>query len=428
MNEILNSEYEKYLIYPNESIDKLTVNRTFERLFEAIDSKAKSSSLTVDTATVSSYGKAKFSSDTSYSFDKPDGDDSDYNSSMLNIAQLRDMSKRISNGSSESLYAAPVSSNGTQTLSVSGNRYWVKSDYMDSKFVFMPNGINTITCSFNIGFNGLAGAIGDDSIIDSDVISPLSLSSYGDTINIDKESYWNIEDFVNDNNGIDGLPDSTDVRNLIGMDGRSMDIPFMETVNVTLRHNNCSSTKYSAYRQSYIELCMSMKLSVKSLFERKYGKRTYETITDSSSISGYAETNIGEPNRKFRLFTQKPMVMAQIGFFNNESNPKPLFGFDNGINTNSEQLTSRFSSHSQLSQKPLDEVDIDGNMVSPLNGSVLVKRVDNIYDRDGNITDNIISIDIIMKFMAGSASDPEMEYAMKNLNSRSRVQLAMIGV
>ena len=428
MNEILNSEYEKYLIYPNESIDKLTVNRTFERLFEAIDSKAKSSSLTVDTATVSSYGKAKFSSDTSYSFDKPDGDDSDYNSSMLNIAQLRDMSKRISNGSSESLYAAPVSSNGTQTLSVSGNRYWVKSDYMDSKFVFMPNGINTITCSFNIGFNGLAGAIGDDSIIDSDVISPLSLSSYGDTINIDKESYWNIEDFVNDNNGIDGLPDSTDVRNLIGMDGRSMDIPFMETVNVTLRHNNCSSTKYSAYRQSYIELCMSMKLSVKSLFERKYGKRTYETITDSSSISGYAETNIGEPNRKFRLFTQKPMVMAQIGFFNNESNPKPLFGFDNGINTHSEPLTSRFSSHSQLSQKPLDEVDIDGNMVSPLNGSVLVKRVDNIYDRDGNITDNIISIDIIMKFMAGSASDPEMEYAMKNLNSRSRVQLAMIGV
>lgn len=428
MNEIPNSKYEKYLIYPNESIDKLTVNRTFERLFEAIDLKAKSSSLTVETATVSSYGKAKFSSDTSYSFDEPDGDDSDYNSSMLNIAQLRDMSKRISNGSSESLYAAPVSSNGTQTLSVSGNRYWVKSDYMDSKFVFMPNGINTITCSFNIGFNGLAGAIGDDSIIDSDVISPLILSSYGDTINIDKESYWNIEDFVNDNNGIDGLPDSKDVRNLIGMDGRSMDIPFMETVNVTLRHNNCSSTKYSAYRQSYIELCMSMKLSVKSLFERKYGRRTYETITDSSSISGYAETNIGEMNRKFRLFTQKPLVMAQIGFFNNESNPKPLFGFDNGVNTHSETLISRFSSHNQLSQKPLDEVDIDGNMVSPVNGSVLVKRAENIYDRDGNITDNIISIDIIMKFMAGSASDPEMEYAMKNLNSRSRVQLAMIGV
>ena len=67
-------------------------------------------------------------------------------------------------------------------------------------------------------------------------------------------------------------------------------------------------------------------------------------------------------------------------------------------------------------------------MVSPGNGSVLVKRAENIYDRDGNITDNIISIDIIMKFMAGSASDPEMEYAMKNLNSRSRVQLAMIGV
>jgi hypothetical protein len=214
-----------------------------------------------------------------------------------------------------------------------------------------------------------------------------------------------------------------------------------------------------------------------------------------------------EMSRKFRLFTQKPMTMAQIVFFNNESNPSLTFGFDNRIEDSvkylmagttgslvavkegdvvligedmysisigpyvqpqsvdeddhrrrveveynpysgpsvtpvaeyenmesapetaiEEEVESSFSSHSRLSQKPLDEVEVDGEMVSPVNGSVIVKKVENRYDRVGNIVDNIVHLDIIMKFMAGSASDPEMEYALNNLNSRSRVQVALIGV
>lgn len=496
------NRYGKYLVYPNESIDKITVNRSFERMFGDIESRSENMSLELSTATTSSYGKAKFSPSASYSFDLLDGD-SDYENSMLNISQMYDMSKRFVDGSSESIYVAPVSSDETSTLPMTGNRYWVSSKYMNSKFMFMPNGINMVTFSFEIGFNGLANAMDDDSIVDSDVISPVYISGYEDVLSIDNESYDNIMDFVNDGSYVD----ANDVKNIFNMDGRSMEIPFIERLGTTLRHNNCSSTKDSAYNQSYIELCMSGKVSVKSLFERKYGIRTYETITESSSVCEVSSYKVEDIKRVPRLFTQKPIVMGQVSFFNNSSNPLALFGFDNyvegkdymyltfnekcGLNIlirkgdsikvdsqvdgisfwkldgvdgevvddegnitvnfvwteiSETEIDERmvffekplsgyverheqsFSNYSRLSQKPLDEVDVDGEKVSPVNGNVFIKGVDNTYDSDGNVIDNVLSFDIIMKFMAGSPTDPEMEYAIKNLNSRARVQLAIIGV
>lgn len=424
MKQVDNSKYEQYLVYPNESIDKITVNRTFERLFDAIDSKTTMSSLKVEPATDKSYGTAKMSPSAAYLFDEPQSEDVDYSGSMLNVSQLLDMSKRLSDGTSETIYAAPVSADGDESLPLSSNRYWVKSDYMNSKFIFMPNGVNIVTCSFDVGFNGLSDALDDESIVTEDVTTPIPLSGYNDDIYVDAESLWNIEDFINDNNNFE---DIADAENLINMDGRSMEIPFMGIANVTLRHNRCDSTRYSAYRRSYVEVCMSFSLSVKSLFDSKYGKSTYELVSEDSSISEEKSLNVDEMGRKFRLFTQKPMVMTQMCFYNNNSNPKPVFGFDNRLGDD-DDIKSRFSSHSQLSQKPVDEIDEDGSMVSPVNGNVLLKRLENVYDPDGNIIDNVITIDVIMKFMAGSASDPEMEYAMKSLNSRSRVQIAMIGV
>ena len=430
MDAVRNTDYERFLVYPNESIDKLTVNRAFERIFDEVEAKVGNCTLSLSAATQFSYGKARFSSLSTYAFDEPASTDEDYDHGMLTIAQLGDMSDRMSDDTCESLFAAPLSSDGSTSLPISSNRFWVKVDYMRSRFLFMPNGVNVITCSFDLGFNGLTSALSSSDIVDSDVVAPIRVSEYGDMLDVDSETYWNIEDFINDNNGVDGVPNPTDARNLMGMDGLTLGVPFMEAVDVTLRHNDCASTKYSAYKQSYIELCMSMKLSVKSLFDSdggKFGKTTYEILDDSSETYGDVVVgNRGEIGRGTRLFTQRPTVMAQIGFYNNESNPSPLIGYDNG--TSSESPTSVFSSHSRMSQKPLDEVDVDGCSVSPVNGCVLVKKVENVYDYDGNVVDNVVTLDVVMKFMAGSATDPEMDYAMNILNSRSRVQLAMIGV
>lgn len=433
MDSQIDRNYERYVVYPNEPIDKLTVNRTFERIFEDIDAKTKSSSLRLDNATEKSYGKAKFTSLDHYIFDKPaEQETEDYNSSMLRISNLVDMSDRFSSKSDNQILFAPVSSNGEQILDIRKNHYWLKTDYMDSKFLFMPNGINVVTCSFDVGFNGLAKSLRNDSILEDDVVAPISLSGYSNSINIDKESYWNIQDFINDNawNGINGYQDVEDAMNIVNMDGRNVEIPFAEVVNVSLRHNKCASTEYSAYMQSYVEVCMSMKISVKSLFTEKFERRTYETITDTSSVSGFENENFGELGRNFKLFVQKPIVMAQLGFYNNESNPNPILGFDNTLSQLSpgEKYSSKFSSHSRISQKSLDETDVDGNKISPVNGFVLVKKYENLYDGNGNIVDNMVYIDIVMKFMAGSMSDPEMEYALRSLNSRSKVQIAMIGV
>ena len=59
---------------------------------------------------------------------------------------------------------------------------------------------------------------------------------------------------------------------------------------------------------------------------------------------------------------------------------------------------------------------------------MIVRKIENKFDSKGNIIDNLIYFDVILKFMAGSASDPEMDFAMRLMNSRSRVQFAMIGV
>lgn len=425
MTDFNDNSRERYAVYPNESIDKTTVNRPLERLFEDIESKTGQMELEVKAATEKSYGKARFSASEEYSFEG--SEDEDYNGAMLKISQLSDMSRRMSFNGSESMFVAPTSVDGTSTTEISSNAFWVKADYMDSRFIFMPNGVNVVTCSFDIGFNGLDGALGGEGIAYSDIVRPVSLSSYDDVVNIDGESLWNIEDYINENP--DALPDINDVSNLEKLDGMGLAIPFVETVGVTLRHNKCGFTKYSAYTQSYVEVCMSMNLSVKSLYSAKYDINSYATVDDSSMVYESAETKTGEPPRKMRLFTQKPMTMAQIGFFNNQSNPKLIFGFDNHLDDVPEaEKTSLFHTYCQISQKPLDEAESEGNMISPLNGSVIVKDVSNVYDRDGNIVDNIVRMDIIMKFMAGSPSDPNMEYALKQLNTRSRVQLSMIGV
>jgi hypothetical protein len=424
MGIISNSNYEKYLVYPNESIDKLTVNRTFERLFEDIDAKTSSTSLTLETATENSYGKAKFSSLKEYSFEEPSEstDRDEYEDSMLTIGQLKDMSDRMADGSYNAVCVAPVSG----SLPMRDNLFWVRSKYMDSKFLYMPNGINVVSCSFELGFNGISKELSAEDAATEDIVTPVTLSSYTNQIYVDQESKFNVEDYMHDNHAIDGSH-SFEIPNILNMDGRRMGIPFVTDAKVTLRHNDCGCSKYFAYRQSYIELCMSLKIGLKSLYDLKYGHREYELIDDDSNIvdSESKEHVDGEMKRKYRLFTQPPMVMAQIGFYNNDSVPRPLFGFDDVLSGGD---TSEFSSYNSLSQKELDESIVDGIPISPVDGCVFVKNIENEYDQDGNIVDNVVCLDVVMKFMGGSAADPELEYAMNTFNSRSKVQFVMIGV
>lgn len=422
---ISNSEYEKYLVYPNETIDKLTVNRTFKRLFDAIDDKASSSELVLDEATETSYGTAKFSPSAEYLFEKPSEGDFDYEKSMLNIGQLYNLSKRMTESAENSFLVSPTSGSGDDRP-ISDVRYWIKSSYADSRFTFMPNGVNIVTCCFDIGFDGISNTLGIDSV-DKDVVVPVKVESYPTMIDIDRDSHLNINDYISEMTA--ESPDTFDpngVRCLERMDGKDMNVPFLIPMKATMRHNLCKYDKYSAYRQSYVEVCMSSSISIKALFDSKFGQNDYQLFdADTDSIKEEYDTTT-RCDRKPRLFTQKPMVMGQICFYNSESNPSPLFGYDNG--TSGEPLTSTFSSHNRISQKPLYDIDNEGVTVSPVNGTVLIRKVENKFDGSGNIVDNIIHFDVLFKFMAGSASDPEMDYAMRMMNSRSRVQFAMIGV
>ena len=252
---------ERYFLHPNEPIDKLTVNRAFERMFEDIDSISAPSKPSLPDATEDTYGKARFSGQDAYEFSYPvsgSGESteeyqariSDYENGMLRIGQLDDMSRRISGKFSDSFFMAP--SGETVDGEISGTKYWLRSEYSRTKFSFLPNGVNIVACSFDVGFNGLSMALGVDDLARRDVTTPISLSSYDDTVSMDRESVLNVEDFISDWTSIEAScrNDGDMIRTVYSLDGATVSVPFVEPLSVLVRHNRCPSRKYSSYMRS----------------------------------------------------------------------------------------------------------------------------------------------------------------------------------
>lgn len=425
-------KFERYIIYPNESIDKLTVNRPFQRIYEDIEDIANNSELRLVEATEKVYGKAKFTKSTEFYFDEekvPESERDDYENAMTTVGVLSKYINTLSDSEHNTTYTAPLCSSETNgdKLTVATNKYWIKNDYCNIDFSYMPNGVTGITGTFDIGFNNIPATFGSNEPLSSNILSPVIVSGCDYYINITEEDIMNLTDYVNYNT--DELTDVDDVFNLTKLDGMKIKLPFCEDYNVTLKHNICNWTTYSSFKKSYVELHYSSTLDVNSLYDMygRYGRDKFSIISRDGDEDA-KDIYTADLKHEQVVFKQKPMVMMQIGFYNNSSLIKPIFGFDNTqSNESDDEKKSVFQDSDTLSQQMLTENESD-SMMSPINGYVMVKKIENEYDDDGVVINNRIYFDIVMKFMVGSAADPKMIHGLTTINSKAKVQFAIIGV
>lgn len=484
-----------YLIYPNESIDKLTVNRPLENLYNLItEIGGYDKVLTITEATSTEYGLTRMSTLTSFQYTN-DGT-AEYSSWPLTIPTLLDFASRQT---ASDVYAKYCTYHGDS----SENNLYLRMKLGDCSYMQLPTGLNLIILSFDIGLNDIPVMLGN-GVFGGNIDFPVAVSGYDTNIIYDDVSKSTVEVYKGES---PSFPISSLFQREIGYD-------FMTDTSMTLHYHDCNWTSYSSFKQSYVEVTYSTYFNVLDLYDKFYSYNLvedynmalgmkYECVVSSNSTlknkfifnprsvssvfnydmekvfiyvngrwedsddAGKEFTNWGAygitwvdssdkstdeydeirwtaemvnlaPHtadnrnpfpRPRNPFSQKPIILSQIAFYNNDSRSKILLGtFDE------DTLNAAFDDSSEISEKRLTEVDIgksDDNtplMVSPVNGNVILKKYQNVYTKSGKIKDNQLFFDVNMKFLAGSADDPSMHRTIRNINAKARVQIMMLGV
>ena len=474
------SKFEEFLVYPNESIDKLTVNRSFQRMYDYITEKTDGiGSLRVNLADETNYGTAKFSEATGFIHSAPSVGDSaydDYYKSMLTVEQLKDFSNGLRVDSSVNDYYAKSDA----MASVDDNNCWLRFDSGDFSLMNMPNGNKMLITSFDLGLTNLQVLFRSQSVTSEDVTRKAVVNGRTTFIDLTKDDMFSLRDYA-DEETIFEVPDSetvalggrvycyldddgtyqeiegieegddlepyredygtiyakdgllpvdalgfADMATVSSLGGNEITLPYIMPTTASMRHNKCNWTSYSSYEQSYIEVTFSVMLDVDKLY-KNYSNRSDFTIVHTDSPPTTA--TMGEPaddKGKSRYFNEKPVVMAQVAFYNNESRTLPCFGYCK--TSGGEVVDSIFISTNTLSETPLSVVDALGNELTPLNGLVLLKEFKNVYSPNGDIQTNRLAFDVVLKFMVGSAADPRLVDGIQGISAKAKVQLMMIGV
>lgn len=416
------NSFEKFIIYPNESIDKLTVNRSFERLYDEILSKSdKNSPITIANATESDYGLVKYSSINEYIRTPPEILDDknyfdDYNNAAMNLEAMTDFSKKISEDSSmTSMY---TSGGGN----IQDHRGWLKIDIGNVNTLDMPNGNRMFIGSFDISLSNLQEMFNTTAVSSESKTHSIELSGFPTVIDMTTDDIISLTDYTLDSDNDE--QSRIDVEKLNGLNGTEIFCPYIAPVTATMRHNICNSTKYSSYKQSYIEIIMSMEIDLLKFYTQFYGYRKYTMLNDGNVASTEYTSAIDRPIEEL-IFTTTPLVMSQLSFYNNDSKPLPTFGYSNPDKLADE---NQFISTNTISDKQLTSVDVDGYELSVVNGYVSMKKFENIHRKNGEIYNNRIHFDVSMKFMVGGAYDPLMLDGLRGINAKSKLQFMMIGV
>ena len=438
--ELTRERLEPYLIYQNESIDKLTINRPFQRLYNRIDALSElAERLTLVYATDVDYGVVRYNPLSSYSYDAPSGDATEdeiqnYYSRALTIRNLCTFGSDITQDAKNSQFYALSSSD----YDIGESRFFLKSQFSDLNFNFMPNGNLAVNGTLDLGLNDVLLTFGEGAA-SGDVLTPRELSGYETHIDVTQDDIQNIKDYIEtnaENVGYEGVSDG--IWNLSGFSGTELHHTFDSRVRATLKHHRCDWTSYSSYNQSYVELHYAMTIDVAGLYD-KYGVDEYDAYvredgSPRSECRDAIRNRSAEITHSKPVFKQKPVIMMQVGFYNNESRIQPMFGLNDDLyrRTHSEETTAwvgqDFQEYNTFTETALTEVDDNGYSISPMNGMVLLKGYRNVYDGGGNIVSNQIDFDVVMKFMVGSASDPLMVDGLQKLNAKAKLQFALIGV
>lgn len=414
------SEFDRYLISVNEPIDKLTVNRTFSRIYDDI-SKAGSAAkgLSVSKATSANYGLVRFSSASGYSDSAPTsgGEDyANYRDRVMGVSQLRDFVEGMAKSSDmNSMFSS--SDMPYDALSA-----WIDLKMGDVSFTDMPNGNVMAIGSFDISLSNIPVTFKTDSVLSGNVETPFGVSGYGTTLDADGDLLL-LNDYADEIDEIIGT--SSGLRGLSAFVGKTVETDYPFPLSATLRHNRCNWTTYSSYKQSYVEVVYSMSVDVSSLSKRFYGYTEFN-VYDGDERASTAVTGEVEGGRKAFVFSQKPIIIPQVSFYSNEYRVKPYAKFCTADRPDG--IDEDYYDDVYFGESPLTETDVLDYSISAVNGSVILKGYENVYARNGTIADNRLLLDVSLRFFVGGAADPMLVDGMAGLNAKARVQLLMIGI
>lgn len=414
------SDFDRYLISVNEPIDKLTVNRSFSRMYEDI-SKAGGGSggLTVSKATSSRYGLVKFSSASGYIDTAPQSGDADYANyygNVMNVGQLRDFVDSMGRSSDFDSY---FTSSSKPMESVSA---WIDLKMGDVSFTNMPNGNMMAIGSFDIALSNVPVTFRTDAVLSGSVVSPVAVSGFGTTLSEDGDLLL-LNDYADEMDEIVG--GSSGIRELSSFVGQTVDADYLFPLSATLKHNRCDWTTYSSYRQSYVEVVYSMTVDVSSLSRKFFGHSEFSRYWGGERETLTLTGDVGDAKRSF-VFSRRPVIIPQVSFYSNEYRVAPSAKFCTVDRR--DRLEDDYFDDVYFGESPLTETDALEYKVSAVNGSAVVKGYDNVYAKNGTVADNLVSVDVSLRFFVGSAADPALVDGMADLNAKARLQLLMIGI
>ncbi len=414
------SEFDRYLISVNEPIDKLTVNRSFSRIYDdvsSVDSEGKG--LTVTKATSSRYGLVKFSSASGYMDTEPASGTEEYENyhdRVMGVSQLRDFVDDMSSSSDFNSYFAS-SDEGYDKVSA-----WIDLKMGDVSFTSMPNGNMMAVGSFDIALANVPVTFKTDDVLSGSIGSPVSLGGFTTTLDADGDLLL-LNDYAGEMEEIAGTDGG--LRALSSFVGKEVETDYLFPLSATLRNNKCNWTTYSSYKQSYVEVVYTMTVDVSSLSKRYFDYAEFNVYDGGERTSTVVEGDIGEDRKPF-VFSQKPIIVPQVSFYSNEYRVKPFAKFCTAENR--EGVEGDYFDDVYFGESPLTETEVLDYKISSVNGSAVLKKYENVYARNGTIADNRVTMDVSLRFFVGSAADPTLVDGMADLNAKARVQLLMIGI
>ena len=399
-----------YTLYPNESVDKLTVNRPLSNLYGLLERLSlEERKVTVTDANSLDYGLVKISSQSPESFIYHDSGTAGFSEQPLSIQSLLKFASEQSNSTRFSKTLQVTAGEGAADTSLT-----IGLDEGGCKFLTMPNGIRMVILSTDVSINDLPVMFGN-SVYYGSIDSSRRIDGFPTTLVNDKASQDSI-----------GSVTTAESRPITALFDRELEYDSMFDTWGSIHYNDCNYTAYSSFRQSYVEVSFTVSISVAELYERFYGYTTkvfYGNPDESPSI----EHANSEFPREMYVFSEKPVILPQLCMYNNDSRPSVLIGTTDGGRTLFEDVDT-------LTEKPLSETSVgstdDGGRLnaSTVGGSVILKRYENVYMRSGKVKDNVLTLDVSLKFFAGSADDPSMNGAIRGVNAKAQLQILMFGV
>ena len=441
---IASKTLKKYVLYPNEPVDKLSVNRSLNNLFDAIEQiESTSESFTITNATTAEYGLVKQSEAKKYL--ARDNGESYYSDSSMGFNTLLSFSNKQTNITDIKKYIQYQPSTaitGTDENYNTFKNYYLKLNSGECNCTEMCNGIKLVLLSLDFGINDLPMTFGSE-VYSGSIDSPISVSSFSTKLIFDENSSGTIELNKGSINNISSVP----IVKLFDNQELKYSYPF--DIKSSIHFNECNWKTYSSYKQAFVEVSFTTEISVIDIYDKLYGYTAVEQIS-STDVSGginikYDDTilNTGEitnsgatvsiPKESFPKtrspFNEKPIILMQVSNYTNDSRKSILYG-----QYNMDDGTDVFIDEDKITESDLSVQEIGNNFnnetitISLVNGGAVLKSYNNEYSKSGKLIDNKIGIDVHMKFFAGSVDDPLMTRTIKNINAKSCLQILLVGV